>query len=101
MMYVLWLQVYLAVSNRCPVGVDGKSRSSSTGTWAPGITLYTSMDGATSFSQTCLPVAIKVGGRCAACWWTCMLGMVWMQHICVLLWMQMCSMLACICMTVI
>lgn len=58
---LLGRQVYLAVSNSCPTTMDGKPSKGDT-SGLPGITLYSSGDGANSFVQTCLPVAIKQEG---------------------------------------
>ena len=53
------MQIYLAMSNKCPTDIDGKPRKSDP-QGIPGITLYTSLDAGDSFTQTCLPVAIQV-----------------------------------------
>jgi hypothetical protein len=60
--------VYLAVSNRCPVNPDGSKRapdkgsSGGAGAASPGITLYTSLDGAATFAPACLPVQVRQEG---------------------------------------
>ncbi|KAI8465440.1 MAG: hypothetical protein J3K34DRAFT_525363 [Monoraphidium minutum] len=53
--------IYLAVSNKCPVDPDGKKRRVDAG-GLPGITLYTSVDGARTFKAACLPVLIRQEG---------------------------------------
>lgn len=53
--------IYLAFANSCPTDVYGHARKSDQ-QWPRGITLYTSVDFGQSFSQACLPVALKVGG---------------------------------------
>ena len=56
--------IYLAVSNKCPVNPDGSRRAGAAdkGAALPGITLYTSTDGAARFEAACLPVQIKQEG---------------------------------------
>ncbi|KAL6759447.1 hypothetical protein V8C86DRAFT_2572580 [Haematococcus lacustris] len=61
MFEVLGSTIYLAVSNACPVDMDGRTKSSSSA-FPQGITLYTSQDAGCLFLQACLPVAVKQEG---------------------------------------
>ncbi|PNW71630.1 hypothetical protein CHLRE_16g662250v5 [Chlamydomonas reinhardtii] len=61
MFEVVGRSVYLAFANSCPTDVNGKSRSSPS-SYPRGITLYTSLDAGNSFTQACLPVALKQEG---------------------------------------
>ncbi|GBF87767.1 hypothetical protein Rsub_00478 [Raphidocelis subcapitata] len=58
---LLGSSIYLAVSNKCPVNPDGSKRTFDK-SGLPGITLYTSVNGATEFQAACLPVLIKQEG---------------------------------------
>ncbi len=54
-------EIYLAVSNKCPLDMAGHKRTVDPSA-PPGITLHTSSDGGTSFKAACLPVALRVRG---------------------------------------
>ncbi|KAG2441862.1 hypothetical protein HXX76_003470 [Chlamydomonas incerta] len=61
MFEVVGRSVYLAFANSCPTDINGKSRSSPS-SYPRGITLFTSLDAGNSFTQACLPVALKQEG---------------------------------------
>ncbi|MEW5312182.1 MAG: hypothetical protein WDW38_003829 [Sanguina aurantia] len=58
---VLGRSIYMAVANSCPTEIDGSPRASPS-PFARGITLYTSTDAGATFTQACLPIALKQEG---------------------------------------
>ena len=61
MFEVIGHSIYLAYANTCPTDIHGNKRPSEKQTFK-GITLYTSIDGSSSFLQACLPVAVNQEG---------------------------------------
>eukprot|EP00197_Chlamydomonas_leiostraca_P003012 CAMPEP_0202867564 /NCGR_PEP_ID=MMETSP1391-20130828/9502_1 /ASSEMBLY_ACC=CAM_ASM_000867 /TAXON_ID=1034604 /ORGANISM="Chlamydomonas leiostraca, Strain SAG 11-49" /LENGTH=890 /DNA_ID=CAMNT_0049547617 /DNA_START=70 /DNA_END=2742 /DNA_ORIENTATION=- len=61
MFEIIGRTVYLAVANSCPVDPSGRARKDKP-QYPQGITLYTSLDGGNTFTQACLPVALKQEG---------------------------------------
>lgn len=61
MFEIIGKSVYLAMANSCPTDINGKQRSEAPA-YPQGITLFTSQDGGCSFTQACLPVAVKQEG---------------------------------------
>lgn len=55
---ILGRSIYLALANSCPTDIHGKPRKDDTG-YPQGISLYTSVDAGKSFTQACLPAALK------------------------------------------
>ncbi|KAG1664895.1 hypothetical protein FOA52_006241 [Chlamydomonas sp. UWO 241] len=60
MFEVIGNSVFLAYSNSCPTDIDGSPRRPHQS--FSGVVLYTSVDGAVSFEQGCVPVALKQEG---------------------------------------
>ncbi|MEW5296835.1 MAG: hypothetical protein WDW36_000087 [Sanguina aurantia] len=58
---VLGRSIYMAVANSCPTEIDGSPRAAAS-SFARGITLYTSTDAGATFTQACLPIALKQEG---------------------------------------
>ncbi|KAG2489020.1 hypothetical protein HYH03_012458 [Edaphochlamys debaryana] len=61
MFEVVGRSIYLAFANSCPTDINGRARSKPS-SYPRGITLFTSLDGGSSFTQACLPVALNQEG---------------------------------------